>query len=46
MQPPTPQTHTTQAAFETLRYEVAEGLATVTLNRPEQLNTFTALMRL
>jgi enoyl-CoA hydratase/carnithine racemase len=45
MQPATPQTHTTQAAFETLRYEVAEGLATVTLNRPEQLNTFTALMR-
>jgi enoyl-CoA hydratase/carnithine racemase len=32
-------------AFETLLYEVGDGLATVTLNRPEQLNTFTAQMR-
>jgi enoyl-CoA hydratase/carnithine racemase len=28
--------------FETLRYEVDEGVATVTLNRPERLNAVTA----
>jgi enoyl-CoA hydratase/carnithine racemase len=33
------------APFETLAYAVEDGLATVTLNRPEQLNTFTARMR-
>ena len=32
-------------AFQTLLYEVGDGLATVTLNRPEQLNAFTAQMR-
>jgi enoyl-CoA hydratase/carnithine racemase len=31
--------------FETLRYEVQDGIATVTLNRPDQLNAFTATMR-
>jgi enoyl-CoA hydratase/carnithine racemase len=31
--------------FETLRYEVADGIATLTLNRPEKLNAFTAQMR-
>jgi enoyl-CoA hydratase/carnithine racemase len=33
------------APFETLAYAVEDGLATLTLNRPEQLNTFTARMR-
>ena len=32
-------------AFETLSCAVEDGLATLTLNRPEQLNTFTARMR-
>ena len=31
-------------AFETLKYEVAEGIATVTLSRPEKLNAFTGKM--
>ena len=31
--------------FETLTYAVEDGLATLTLNRPEQLNTFNARMR-
>ena len=31
--------------LETLLYEVDEGVATITLNRPEKMNAFTALMR-
>jgi enoyl-CoA hydratase/carnithine racemase len=30
--------------FEEIEYEVADGIATVTLNRPSQLNAFTARM--
>uniref|UniRef100_UPI00286F5814 enoyl-CoA hydratase-related protein n=1 Tax=Paraburkholderia sp. TaxID=1926495 RepID=UPI00286F5814 len=30
--------------FETLRYEVENGIATITLHRPEKLNAFTATM--
>jgi len=29
---------------EQVRYEVAENIATITLNRPEQLNAFTMTM--
>jgi enoyl-CoA hydratase/carnithine racemase len=32
-------------ALETVRYEVADGIATVTLNRPEKLNAYTGQMR-
>jgi enoyl-CoA hydratase/carnithine racemase len=35
----------TTPPFETLEYTVADGLATITLNRPERLNAFTAQMR-
>lgn len=34
----------TPPTFETLLYAVDEGIATVTLNRPEKLNAFTAKM--
>lgn len=30
--------------YETLRYDVADGILTLTLNRPEQLNAFTVQM--
>jgi enoyl-CoA hydratase/carnithine racemase len=30
--------------FETIRYEVADGVLTITLNRPERLNAFTETM--
>lgn len=30
--------------YETLKYEVSEGIATVTLSRPEKLNAFTSKM--
>src|SRR3954452_16456798 len=30
--------------FEDIRYEVADGVATITLNRPDRLNAFTATM--
>src|SRR4051812_17549316 len=31
--------------FEQIRYEVADGVLTITLNRPERLNAFTEVMR-
>ena len=31
--------------FETLHYSMDDGIATVTLNHPERMNTFTAQMR-
>ncbi len=34
-----------QPHFETLLYSVEDGIATVTLNRPEKMNAFTAQMR-
>ena len=30
--------------LKTLRYELTDGIATITLNRPDQLNAFTGLM--
>ncbi len=35
-----------QPAFETLLYDVSEGIATITLNRPDRLNAFTPKMML
>ena len=35
----------TQPELQTLRYEVQDGIATITLHRPDKLNAFTALMR-
>ncbi|HYD44891.1 MAG TPA: enoyl-CoA hydratase-related protein, partial [Phenylobacterium sp.] len=32
--------------FETLLYDVADGVATITLNRPDRLNAFTPKMML
>lgn len=32
-------------SFETLLYAVADGIATITLNRPDKLNAFTTTMR-
>ncbi len=32
-------------AYETIKYEVAEQILTITLNRPDKLNAFTATMR-
>ncbi len=32
--------------YTDINYEVSEGISTITLNRPEQLNTFTPRMRL
>ena len=31
--------------FETLLYDVTDGIATITLNRPEKMNAFTTQMR-
>jgi enoyl-CoA hydratase/carnithine racemase len=35
----------TERSFETLLYAVEDGLATITLNRPEKMNAFTTRMR-
>ena len=35
-----------QPTFETLLYDVADGIATITLNRPDRLNAFTPKMML
>jgi enoyl-CoA hydratase/carnithine racemase len=35
----------TAPVFETLLYDVADGVATITLNRPDRMNAFTAAMR-
>jgi enoyl-CoA hydratase/carnithine racemase len=35
-----------QPTFETLLYDVSEGIATITLNRPERMNAFTPKMAL
>jgi enoyl-CoA hydratase/carnithine racemase len=32
--------------YETIRYDVADGVATITLDRPEKLNAFTSAMML
>ncbi len=34
-----------QPTFETLLYDAADGIATITLHRPEKMNAFTAQMR-
>jgi len=34
-----------QPVFETLLYDVADGVATITLNRPDRMNAFTTRMR-
>jgi enoyl-CoA hydratase/carnithine racemase len=35
---------TSHVCYQTIRYELSEGILTITLNRPEQLNAFTTRM--
>lgn len=42
MSPPTNSTSTTD--YCTIKYEIADGILTITLNRPEKMNAFTVAM--
>jgi 2-(1,2-epoxy-1,2-dihydrophenyl)acetyl-CoA isomerase len=42
--PPAEETIPMASSFETVRLDVADGVATLTLNRPERLNSFTVAM--